>query len=75
MSGSPEQQATPPPRTPNCITEAQAAQLWCFFAQLNQARSTAPAGPFQQTRCIGSQCCGWRWDDTNYGYCGIAGSP
>jgi len=82
----PGQEAAPPARpNANYMTEAEAEQRWCFYAQPNTGRysdTPAPTGAYAQTRCNASGCLAWRWNTTGsattpptYGFCGLAGSP
>jgi hypothetical protein len=69
------------------MTEDEAKTKWCPFSDVADATPAQAIVP--ATRCIGSACMAWRWQDVSgpyasvneameeppYGYCGLAGRP
>ena len=63
------------------MIEIEAKTKWCPFAQIDGMNRYPNGKP--ATRCVGSDCMMWRWDeggrkfgnDATHGYCGLAGEP
>lgn len=61
------------------MTEEEAHTKWCPMARPVLNEQTTMASVRDDTRCIASGCMMWRWtpigrrQQTNLGYCGLAG--
>lgn len=78
MTDAPEFLSTPPASA--ALPTDEAVKMWCPFvrelgddgASYNRAYDGKIVG-----RCVAERCMAWRWadEDTDNGFCGIAGRP